>query len=71
MLAALPDDWEKLLALMNFVHGVSEHQGWQEAPGLSALPLLAMARTREVVFRCVDFAHLLQQVAPPSGMPPG
>ena len=62
VLAALPDDWEKLLALMNFVHGVSGHQGCQEAPDLSALSLLAMARTGEVVFRCVEFAHLLQQV---------
>ena len=61
-LAAAEGEWAQLLTLMHYVHGLSAHQGWQEAPDLSGLTLLAMAQDGRVTFRCVEFAHLLQQV---------
>lgn len=47
---------------MHYVHGRSAHQGWQEAPDLSGLTLLAMAQEGRVTFRWVEFAHMPQQV---------
>ena len=61
-LAGIEGEWAQLLTLMHYVHGLSPHQGWQEAPDLSGLTLLAMAQDGRVTFRCVEFAHMLQQV---------
>lgn len=61
-LAGVEGEWAQLLTLMHYVHGLSAHQGWQEAPDLSGLTLLAMAQDGRVTFRCVEFAHMLQQV---------
>lgn len=47
---------------MDFVHHLSKHQGRDEAPDLSGLAIVHAARAGEVTFRCVEFAHLLQQV---------
>ena len=62
MLASVEGEWAQLRTLMHYVHGLSAHQGWQEAPDLSGLTLLAMAQDGRVTFRCVEFAHMLQQV---------
>lgn len=68
-MAALPSEWEQMLFLMRWVHGLSKHQGWTEAPDLSALPLLRAVRSGEVTFRCVEFSHMLQQVLAAFGIP--
>lgn len=56
-----PTEWAQILRVMDWVHHLSPHQGWDEAPDLSALALVEAAQTGRVVFRCVEFAHLLQQ----------
>lgn len=54
--------WGQILRVMDWVHHLSRHQGWDEAPDLSGLALLRGAREGTVTFRCVEFAHMLQQV---------
>jgi len=66
---AFKSDWELAVQLMDWVHRLSEHQGWNEAPDLSALELLRGARAGTVTFRCVEFAHMLQQVCAAYGIP--
>ncbi len=52
-IASLSSEW---------VHHLSSHQGWEEAPDLSAMKLLKGVQDGKVTFRCVEFAHMLQQV---------
>ena len=54
---------------MDWVHNLSAHQGWDEAPSLSALELLDDVRQGKVAFRCVEFAHMLQHVYSAFGVP--
>lgn len=68
-LQQLPSEWDQILRLMDWVHHLSNHQGWAEAPDLSALNLLADVRSGKVTFRCVEFAHMLQQVCAAFGFP--
>ena len=68
-LAALSSDWDRILRLTAFVHGLSAHQGWDEAPDLSGLRLLADVRAGKVTFRCVEFSHMLQQLLAAFGYP--
>ncbi|NMP23715.1 transglutaminase domain-containing protein [Sulfobacillus harzensis] len=61
-LRQIPTQWGQILRLMDWVHHLSHHQGWNEAPDLSGLGLLRGAQEGSVTFRCVEFAHMLQQV---------
>ena len=61
-LSQIPTQWGQILRLMDWVHHLSRHQGWDEAPDLSGLALLRGAQDGTVTFRCVEFAHMLQQV---------
>lgn len=61
-LAQIPTSWGQIVRLMDWVHHLSHHQGRDEAPDLSGLALLRAARDGAVTFRCVEFAHMLQQV---------
>ena len=66
---ALATDWERALRLMDWVHHLSAHQGWDEASDLSGMALLEGARAGTVTFRCVEFAHMLQQILAAFGFP--
>lgn len=65
----ISSEWDQILRLMDWVHHLSQHQGWDEAPELSALQLLEDVRDGKVTFRCVEFAHMLQQVYSAFGIP--
>ncbi len=68
-LAEVGDQWREILALMHWVNGLSAHGEWDEAQDLSALSLLADVREGTVAFRCVEYAHMLQQVLAAFGFP--
>lgn len=63
-------EWEQILHVMHFVHGLSAHQGWVEAESRDAFHLLEGARSGHITYRCVEFAwmlhHLLTAWAIPS-----
>lgn len=54
---------------MDWVHHLSAHQGWAEAPDLSALRMLEDVREGKLTFRCVEFSHMLQQALAAFGFP--
>jgi len=54
-LRKIPTQWGQMLRLMDWVHHLSRHQGWDEAPDLSGLALLRGAQDGTVTFRCVEF----------------
>lgn len=68
-LADASSPWAEILHLMHWVRGLSEHEAWDEAPDLSALRLLEDARAGRIAFRCVEYAHMLQQVLAAFGFP--
>ncbi len=43
-LAQIRTSWEQILRLMDWVHHLSHHQGWDEASELSGLALLQAAQ---------------------------
>ncbi len=61
-LGAAEPPWQQILSIMHWVHGLSEHSEWDEAPDLSALSLLADVQAGRIAFRCLEYAHMLQQV---------
>ena len=68
-IATIESEWGQVLEMMDWVHNLSSHQGWDEAPDLSALELLKDVKDGKVTFRCVEFAHMLQQVCSAFGIP--
>ena len=68
-LKSCSSEWNQILTMMDWVHNLSAHQGWDEAPSLSALGLLDDVRQGKVTFRCVEFAHMLQHVYSAFGVP--
>lgn len=68
-LATIDSEWSQILKMMEWVHNLSAHQGFDEAPSLGALELLDGVRNGTITFRCVEFSHMLQQVCSAYGVP--
>jgi hypothetical protein len=68
-LVLVDSEWNQILKLMDWVHNLSEHQGFEEAPNLSAIELLNSVREGKITFRCVEFSHMLQHLCSAFGIP--
>ncbi len=68
-LATIGSEWSQILKMLEWVHNLSAHQGFSEAPSLGALDLLSGVKNGTVTFRCVEFSHMLQQVCSAFGIP--
>lgn len=66
---SLDSEWQQILKLMDWVHHLSKHQGWDEAPEVTGIRLLEGANSGMITFRCVEFAHMLQQICTVYGIP--
>lgn len=68
-LGTLCSEWEQILRIMDWVHTMSEHHGWDAAVDLSAFALLNGANGKSITFRCVEFAYMLRHTLNAFGFP--